>query len=784
MTNEEGRVVADASHLIELIFGEKLSCKDQIAKTKKALPAEPLAEPTEFNTGKTLTGFVQKVNAGRDQVGRGPVRIVDAADSKAEKAAEILAVPLRFVSRKSRTALAVPSNFDPNYYIPKSRQVPNYDLVRKHVFGMSTSRYSGPTFYILPYVPDAFLEKNSRRYPSQANSRPLSARTNPDFIDNATIIYPTAGLGVVHNLMYNSQVHCDHHEDDITCLALSKDGTLAATGCMGKSPVVNVWSTNIHGSKDILISIGRGFFARGVCALEFSWDNRYLIGIGCDDNHIMGIFELATGNKVLEMSCQHGIPPQIKWLAYCPAQQHCEYITREHAGLCDLFVTAGEHHLKIWSFRRGNNSEAPSLQYKGVTMGKSSSSAAKCYTCALFVPCEDKSFDMIASGTNGYVYLIRKGVVTIAAQVIKGRVHMMTAHQDRLYCGGSNGIIKILDVRTLSTIRQFNLLGDISVTKRPASAGSARPRSASAGRVAGRPPSAGAVTARPRANVTPNHAAGRPISRQSQTTDHISHPEDISKAQNPEEDLEAGMRLVTSIGVVPGNGRGANQGTYLLVTLGTGKMVRVDVGSSGVIGDAGAVNATTKSSRDLFYYHTGPIYGLAADISSSQRLFVTVGDDRKIHVWDAQDCVLISKALLKTASRCVHLDRSNSFIAVGSNSGSITVYYLTDKLVPDTNYYTLDEIAYRKDSNAEATDIKFSPDNTKIALGSRDDSIYIYSCQLSFEETGKGRQTSSKGYCILRALHRLRGHSSAITHLDWSYDSMLVLSTCGAYELL
>ncbi len=33
-------------------------------------------------------------------------------------------------------------------------------------------------------------------------------------------------------------------------------------------------------------------------------------------------------------------------------------------------------------------------------------------------------------------------------------------------------------------------------------------------------------------------------------------------------------------------------------------------------------------------------------------------------------------------------------------------------------------------------------------------------------------------------MHRLKGHSSTITHLDWSYDGRLLRSTCAAYELL
>jgi hypothetical protein len=51
-------------------------------------------------------------------------------------------------------------------------------------------------------------------------------------------------------------------------------------------------------------------------------------------------------------------------------QQHTEYITREHAGLCDLFATAGDHHIRLWSFRRPSKTETASLTYKGCTMGK------------------------------------------------------------------------------------------------------------------------------------------------------------------------------------------------------------------------------------------------------------------------------------------------------------------------------------------------------------------------------------------------------------------------------
>lgn len=123
----------------------------------------------------------------------------------------------------------------------------------------------------------------------------------------------------MHNLATNTQLFFDCHKDDISCLALSNDGTLAATGCVGKAAVVHIWSTNVVQSQ-ALVTIGPGPFDRGVCALEFSWDNQFLIGIGCDDTHLLSVFDTKSGAKVAEMSSSNGIPPQIKWMRYCPGE--------------------------------------------------------------------------------------------------------------------------------------------------------------------------------------------------------------------------------------------------------------------------------------------------------------------------------------------------------------------------------------------------------------------------------------------------------------------------------
>lgn len=45
---------------------------------------------------------------------------------------------------------------------------------------------------------------------------------------------------------------------------------------------------------------------------------------------------------VIECEVLHvGLPPQIKWMRYSPGQHFTQHITKEHAGLCDVFATTG-----------------------------------------------------------------------------------------------------------------------------------------------------------------------------------------------------------------------------------------------------------------------------------------------------------------------------------------------------------------------------------------------------------------------------------------------------------
>ena len=60
-----------------------------------------------------------------------------------------------------------------------------------------------------------------------------------------------------------------------------------------------------------------------------------------------------------------------------------------------------------------------------------------------------------------------------------------------------------------------------------------------------------------------------------------------------------------------------------------------------------------------------------------------------------------------------------------------------------------------------------------LAVGSHDNFIDIYQCKLA----APSLTTAVAGG--LRYLKRLRGHTSYITHLDWSRDNHVIQSTCG-----
>ncbi|XP_026730498.1 echinoderm microtubule-associated protein-like 2 isoform X3 [Trichoplusia ni] len=156
--------------------------------------------------------------------------------------------------------------------------------------------------------------------------------------------------------------------------------------------------------------------------------------------------------------------------------------------------------------------------------------------------------------------------------------------------------------------------------------------------------------------------------------------------------------------------------------------------------------------------HVDEVWGLAAHPQLAQ--FATAGWDKLLQLWDALGhCTVWSKDIDERAQSLAWAARGE-VLAVGCLSGKWLVF----------DPHSRDLLAAHQDGTEPIQTIQYSPDNKLVALGSRDNFIYVYRVD------DNGARYSRLGKCL--------GHSSYITHLDWSEDSQYIRSNSGDYELL
>uniref|UniRef100_A0A673J509 Echinoderm microtubule-associated protein-like 2 n=1 Tax=Sinocyclocheilus rhinocerous TaxID=307959 RepID=A0A673J509_9TELE len=153
--------------------------------------------------------------------------------------------------------------------------------------------------------------------------------------------------------------------------------------------------------------------------------------------------------------------------------------------------------------------------------------------------------------------------------------------------------------------------------------------------------------------------------------------------------------------------------------------------------------------------HTDELWGL--DVHPSTEQFVTCGQDKQVYLWDTSSHLPLWS---KDPGRSVGFHPSGTVLAVGTMTGRW--------LVLDTD--TRDLVSMHTDGNEIISAVKYSPDGAYLAVASHDNFVYIYSV------TENGRKYSRVGKCT--------GHSSFVTHLDWSTDSQFIVTNSGDYEIL
>uniref|UniRef100_A0A8C7G8E6 EMAP like 3 n=1 Tax=Oncorhynchus kisutch TaxID=8019 RepID=A0A8C7G8E6_ONCKI len=156
--------------------------------------------------------------------------------------------------------------------------------------------------------------------------------------------------------------------------------------------------------------------------------------------------------------------------------------------------------------------------------------------------------------------------------------------------------------------------------------------------------------------------------------------------------------------------------------------------------------------------HVDEMWGLATH--PSQDVFLTCGHDRQVCVWNTAEHKLDWCTTLEEYGLCADFCPNGAVVSVGLSTGRWLVLDLQTKEV----------ISDYTDGNEQLSVMRYSPDGSFLAVGSHDNFIYVYNV------TECGRRYSRYGKC--------NGHSSFITHLDWSKDGKYIMSNSGDYEIL
>ncbi|XP_056281737.1 echinoderm microtubule-associated protein-like 1 isoform X5 [Pseudoliparis swirei] len=156
--------------------------------------------------------------------------------------------------------------------------------------------------------------------------------------------------------------------------------------------------------------------------------------------------------------------------------------------------------------------------------------------------------------------------------------------------------------------------------------------------------------------------------------------------------------------------------------------------------------------------HTDELWGLAVHPCKPQ--FLTCGYDRQVCLWDSSSHQLVWTKSMEDAAQSAGFHPSGAVVAIGTHSGRWLVLDSDSK----------DLVTVHTDGNEQLSAVCYGPDGNFLAIGSHDNYIYIYAV------AENGRKYSRVGKCS--------GHSSFITHLDWSLDSQYLVSNSGDYEIL
>lgn len=124
---------------------------------------------------------------------------------------DVAVIPTRYTCRKSRTTYFTPSNFTEET-MTASASPPACKISRSFVYGLRLGElYSGQALYCLHGGGQGSREKDAGH----------------------VIVYGASSLGVIHDLVTNTQKFFDKHDDELTCITVDPSCNYVLSGQLG-----------------------------------------------------------------------------------------------------------------------------------------------------------------------------------------------------------------------------------------------------------------------------------------------------------------------------------------------------------------------------------------------------------------------------------------------------------------------------------------------------------------------------------------------------------------------
>uniref|UniRef100_A0AAR2KFA6 HELP domain-containing protein n=1 Tax=Pygocentrus nattereri TaxID=42514 RepID=A0AAR2KFA6_PYGNA len=173
----------------------------------------------------------------------------------------------------------------------------------------------------------------------------------------------------------------------------------------------------------------------------------------------------------------------------------------------------------------------------------------------------------------------------------------------------------------------------------------------------------------------------------------------------------------------------------------------------GEIIEVGEKNA---ASNTMINGHTqGRIWGLATH--PSKDVFISASDDGTIRIWDLADKKLLNKVSLGHPAKCTAFSPNGEMLSIGMENGEFIVLLVSSLTV----------WGKKRDRSVAIQDIRFSPDNRLLAVGSVESAVDFYDLTL-------GPSLNRIGYC--------KDIPGFVIQLDFSADSKFIAVSTGNYK--